>query len=437
MTKVTTDTQLGAALTPADAVPEILAATDEKYADPAYMAAMDATSASMAHQAGTAAAGWAGTSVEELVHDAGSHTDQDMRRGTFQGPAEVMTADGVATINSVLPVDQIPLASLRLDGGTQSRVEMSQDVIEEYATILRDGADLKPVVVFFDGIDFWLADGFHRYHAHVQVEAPEILGHIHTGTRRDAVLYSVGANGSHGLRRTKEDKRKAVETMLADPEWALWTQERIAKECVVSTGFVSKVVAAASLHGEEMRPTKKLVTRNGKTYEQDTAKIGRTRKAKDPATLVRPALDEPHVPTIATPHMTPEQGTVAFTRLDELLAENAALRKELDRIKPQLAAALDEVADLKAQLAEIMEHRDDIADALADTLAQNDVMTRVFESNDQVKASMIEVGRYRAVAEQANRTLAGRTQEFNERARNVRYWKNRAEKAEKQLAVAD
>jgi hypothetical protein len=63
------------------------------------------------------------------------------------------------------------------------------------------------------------------------------------------------------------------------------------------------------------------------------------------------------------------------------------------------------------------------------------MMTRVFDANDQVKASMAEVERYRAVAEQAKRTLAGRAQEYNERARLVEYWRRRAEKAEKQLGV--
>lgn len=110
-------------------------------------------------------------------------------------------------------------------------------------------------------------------------------------------------------------------------------------------------------------------------------------------------------PEVATPRLTPEQGEVAVTRLEELLAENAALREELD--------------DLKQDLAE--------------TLADNEMMARVFESDDQVKASMIEVARYRALAENAERTLDARTHEFNERARNVAYWKKRAEKAEKLL----
>jgi hypothetical protein len=46
-------------------------------------------------------------------------------------------------------------------------------------------------------------------------EAP---AEVRTGSRRDAVRYSVGANSVHGLRRTNEDKRREVQTLLADAE---------------------------------------------------------------------------------------------------------------------------------------------------------------------------------------------------------------------------
>jgi hypothetical protein len=58
---------------------------------------------------------------------------------------------------------------------------------------------------------------------------------------RDAVLHSVGANATHGLRRTNEDKRRAVETLLNDEKWYLWSDRQIARQCQVSHSLVSKI----------------------------------------------------------------------------------------------------------------------------------------------------------------------------------------------------
>src|SRR4051794_18625155 len=81
---------------------------------------------------------------------------------------------------------------------------------------------LSPVTVYDDGERYWLVDGFHR------IAAAAILGHdtiacdVRPGTLRDAVAHAVGANAAHGLRRTNDDKRRAVETLLRDPEWSRW-----------------------------------------------------------------------------------------------------------------------------------------------------------------------------------------------------------------------
>lgn len=169
----------------------------------------------------------------------------------------------------------INIKTIRTNGLTQSRVEIDNAVVSEYAEALRAGAEFPAVVVFNDGADNWLADGFHRYHAHNQAGKTSIAADVRQGTLRDAKLYSFGANGAHGQRPTNADKRKAVSEMLADSEWASWSQEKIARTCCVSIGFVSKMVhEVASLHGEEIRPAVRTVERNGKTYEQNTAKIG-------------------------------------------------------------------------------------------------------------------------------------------------------------------
>ena len=109
--------------------------------------------------------------------------------------------------------------SVRLDGGTQPRAMLDGAVIAEYAEAMEDGKQFPPVTVFYDGSSYWLADGFHRVNAALQIGRGYVEAQIITGTQRDAVLYSVGANAAHGLRRSNADKRRAVERLLRDDVW--------------------------------------------------------------------------------------------------------------------------------------------------------------------------------------------------------------------------
>jgi hypothetical protein len=137
-------------------------------------------------------------------------------------------------------VEWLPLASIN-DGGAQSRVEMRPETVNDYATDMLDGAILPPVVVFYDGSDYWLGDGFHRVEAARKINRDTILAEIKAGTARDAILYGIGANAAHGLRRTQADKRRAVERLLKDPEWARWSDRKIAEAAKVDHKTVGTI----------------------------------------------------------------------------------------------------------------------------------------------------------------------------------------------------
>ena len=138
----------------------------------------------------------------------------------------------------------LELDQIRTNGGTQSRVELNQETVAEYAQAFTAGASFPPVVVFFDGANYWLADGFHRYFGARDAGESALNAEIITGTQRDAVLYSLKANATHGLRRTNADKRKAVETLLKDAEWATWSDRKIAEVCGVSHELARQVRGA-------------------------------------------------------------------------------------------------------------------------------------------------------------------------------------------------
>jgi hypothetical protein len=130
------------------------------------------------------------------------------------------------------------VSDIRLDGGTQARERIDQDVVGEYARHLDD---LPPSVVFFDGTFRWMADGFHRYHAHGKAGRITMPCEVRQGTARDAVLFAAGANTTHGLQRNNADKRHAVLMLLADEVWRKRSDRWIAEQCRVSDHLVADV----------------------------------------------------------------------------------------------------------------------------------------------------------------------------------------------------
>jgi len=172
-------------------------------------------------------------------------------------------------------MERIRIDTIRLDGGTQPRAELNQATVEEYAEAMAQGADFPPVTVFHDGQEYWLADGFHRLHAARKAELAEIAADVRQGTRRDAVLFSVGANAGHGLPRSNDDKRRAVMTLLMDDEWSRWPQTKIAKACCVTRQYVCGLAATLDPSCSRGQDTVREVTRGGTTYTMDTAGISR------------------------------------------------------------------------------------------------------------------------------------------------------------------
>lgn len=165
------------------------------------------------------------------------------------------------------------LAEVRIDGGTQPRTEINNSVISDYVELMQDGISFPPITVVFDGVDYWLVDGFHRYHAARQAQYT-LKAEVINGSHREAVLYSVSVNSTHGLRRTNADKRKAVKTLLQDEEWTQWSDRAIARKCQVSNQLVSNMRKDLSVNdgqmGESSEYTK--VRRGDQEYQQKRKK---------------------------------------------------------------------------------------------------------------------------------------------------------------------
>ncbi len=171
---------------------------------------------------------------------------------------------------------QLELSKIRLDGGTQPRAQLSIEVIYDYAEQMRLGTKFPPIVVFHDGKDYWLADGFHRVAAANRARPGEFVeAEVMQGTQSDAQWYSCSVNKDHGLRRTNEDKVRAVKRALRHPQGARRSDREIAWHVGVADRTVGKYRAEMEATGQIGRFTDRTGS-DGRTI--NTALIGRTRR---------------------------------------------------------------------------------------------------------------------------------------------------------------
>lgn len=182
---------------------------------------------------------------------------------------------------------QIKITAIRIDGGTQARLKLDQDVVKEYAECMKDGDKFPPVTVFYDGSEYWLANGFHRYFATKSNGELEIECEVKQGTLDDAVLYAFSADGRQGLSRSAEDNRNIIIRMIQHPVWGKWSNAEIAKHVGVSKMTVGRV--KASLEKDKPAPTKKKYKdKHGNESTIETKNIGKTKEKKvtkeEPAT---------------------------------------------------------------------------------------------------------------------------------------------------------
>lgn len=162
-----------------------------------------------------------------------------------------------------MPTQPLSLESINVYGGTQARVRTNDDAIASYADEMSQGAVFPPIVVFYDGTTYWLADGFHRYLAAKRNGLAEILAEIHAGGRTDALRHALGANATNGVYRTNADKRNAVEIALE--EWPDRANPVLAEICKVSVEFVRRVRTELTKSGRLATPDA-VTGRDGKEY---------------------------------------------------------------------------------------------------------------------------------------------------------------------------
>ena len=160
-----------------------------------------------------------------------------------------------------MSVTTLALDTIAVDAGTQVRSAINDDVVADYAERLAEGVTFPPVVVFHDGAQSYLADGFHRVLASRRLGRHEIDAEVHSGTKTDALWYALGANRANGLRLTNKDKKHAI--LLALEEWPNRSATDLADQVGVHQTYVSR------LRGEvktSLDLPDRVIGKDGKSY---------------------------------------------------------------------------------------------------------------------------------------------------------------------------
>lgn len=146
-------------------------------------------------------------------------------------------------VNTMLGLRTLRFAEVSLDPSVKAREVVDPDVIEGLQRAYRHGDPVPAPVVFLDGTTYWLSDGFARFEALRSASAPDYQGKalfdVRAGTKRDAILWAIGANrGQHAQRWGIPERRRAVTRLLLDPEWRGWSDRTIALKCGCAHSFV-------------------------------------------------------------------------------------------------------------------------------------------------------------------------------------------------------
>jgi hypothetical protein len=226
----------------------------------------------------------------------------------------------------------LKLSTIRIDGDTQVRVAIHQTTVDEYAELLESGKDLPPLTVFHDGAAYWLADGFHRYHAARKAGLLAVYCDVQKGTVAEARWAAVGANKAHGLRMSPADRKRAVEMALKlKPEMS---DDAIAEH----VGVDRKTVLARRHQVVQIGQPDHRIGKDGKRYPAPPPPPPRP-----PQRPVTPASPPPPPPTPPKPPKPDNEASSGpkdhFGRaIPEALRPLWSRRDEVDALKTKISA---------------------------------------------------------------------------------------------------
>ena len=135
----------------------------------------------------------------------------------------------------------ININTINIAKSYQSREEIDQTMVEEFAEDMLHGDKFPPVLIYVVNGEKLIADGFHRYFAHKKNNKTSIEVDERVSDMDSYVLKCTSVNNIHGKRPTTQDKIRSLHRMLKiDEVSTLWLDKDIARHLNVSISFVYK-----------------------------------------------------------------------------------------------------------------------------------------------------------------------------------------------------
>jgi hypothetical protein len=227
-----------------------------------------------------------------------------------------------------MTVKIVGLSEVRIDGGTQFRDQINQDLVKLYAEKMQEGAIFPPIKATFDGTNYWLYDGFHRYFSIHDLGQKEISVDYVLGDREDAQDLALSANDDHGLQRNNATKRKCVESALGMERHANKSNRDIAKLCKVSDTFV------ASIRNPEAKKkqAEKVERHYKKKLQEQTEECGSTAPDFN-LTEPKPSLHDGNEPSPEELEALEKAAQADLEAMQKLLDADDALKAAHEEIK--------------------------------------------------------------------------------------------------------
>ena len=190
----------------------------------------------------------------------------------------------IRTRNIIMKTENILISEIIVDSRFQFRAELDNEVVRNYTELILEGVEFPPVDVFRTPEGLILVDGFQRLESAKISDKRKINANVHEGTERDALLYALAANKTHGARLSNADKRKKGMFVLNDSELSLLSDNKLAELTGITQQSLSnwrrELKAEKLAKGEEVSTIRKVVTKAGRSYNIETKNQGRPKKTE-------------------------------------------------------------------------------------------------------------------------------------------------------------